>query len=303
MTLLAAPFDVSTRPAATVRKYSPDAIRRTPRKVLYRKRERCSIIRERLVWLWTLLAAVVAIILPALLRDTLSLFSGAIFDVAEQPANETTLEISSNPSFAIEAPRTFAPETNLLPSISLPYHGNILGAKSLLGEENVALLDTLQQWSPTLEHAIGLSLTELSLTKLAESVRQTKGKNARVISRLARVTVYWPEEGDFYTKNRKSSTGVRLRDGHCAVDPKVIPYGSLVKVPGVGSLVAVDTGGAVTSRRAARLTGRTREQRSAIVIDIFCSSRSKALALIKRVKHFAVISWQRPERTAQLRSK
>jgi hypothetical protein len=127
-----------------------------------------------------------------------------------------------------------------------------------------------------------------------------KGKNADLASRLARVTVYWPDEGDFYTRNRKSSTGVCLNDGHCAVDPKVIPYGSVVNVPGVGRLVAVDTGKAVISRRAARTTGRTREQRSAIVIDIFCSTRTKAKALIKRVKHFAVITWQQPERVAEL---
>jgi 3D (Asp-Asp-Asp) domain-containing protein len=80
----------------------------------------------------------------------------------------------------------------------------------------------------------------------------------------------------------------------------VIPYGSVVNVPGVGRLVAVDTGKAVISRRAARMTGRTREQRNAIVIDIFCSTRTKAKALTKRVKHFAVITWQQPERVAEL---
>jgi 3D (Asp-Asp-Asp) domain-containing protein len=130
--------------------------------------------------------------------------------------------------------------------------------------------------------------------------KRTKLSSPSKQSRLARITVYWPEEGDFYTRNRKSSSGIRLRDGHCAVDPKVIPYGSVVTVPEVGHLVAVDTGGAVKTKRASRVAGRTREQRNAIVIDVFCSTRAKAQALIKRVKHFAVVSWRPPDRITEL---
>ncbi len=112
-------------------------------------------------------------------------------------------------------------------------------------------------------------------------------------SRLARLTVYWPEEGDHYTHRRMSSTGVYLRDGHCAVDPKVIPYGSVVKIPGIGEYVAVDTGPAVVSRRAARSAGRSSHERNALVVDIFCSSRSKAQELQENAPEFAVITWYR----------
>lgn len=112
-------------------------------------------------------------------------------------------------------------------------------------------------------------------------------------SRLARLTVYWPEEGDHYTRRRLSSTGVYLRDGHCAVDPKVIPYGSVVKIPGMGEYVAVDTGPAVVSRRAARSAGRSSHERNALVVDIFCSSRSKAQELQENAPEFAVITWYR----------
>jgi hypothetical protein len=42
-------------------------------------------------------------------------------------------------------------------------------------------------------------------------------------STLARVTVYWRSEG---SGEHASSNGVRLREAHCAVDPKKIPYGS-----------------------------------------------------------------------------
>ena len=44
---------------------------------------------------------------------------------------------------------------------------------------------------------------------------------AREESILARVTSYWAGEGSSF-----ASTGRRLHSGHCAVDPKRIPYGS-----------------------------------------------------------------------------
>ena len=47
-------------------------------------------------------------------------------------------------------------------------------------------------------------------------------------STLARVTVYWRSEG---SGEHASSNGVRLREAHCAVGPKKIPYGSKVVFP------------------------------------------------------------------------
>ncbi len=87
--------------------------------------------------------------------------------------------------------------------------------------------------------------------------------------RLARVTAYWRDEGDYYTGRCLSATGVRLHDGHCAVDPNIIPYGSVVDIKGVGTFLAVDTGSAVISRTAAREGGQTSAQRHAIVVDLF----------------------------------
>lgn len=115
----------------------------------------------------------------------------------------------------------------------------------------------------------------------------------KIETHLARLTAYWPEEGDHYTKRRLSSSGVQLRDGHCAVDPKVIPYGSVVKIPGMGQYVAVDTGPAVVSRRAARQAGRTSHERNALVVDVYCSSRSKAEVFEANAPDFAVITWYR----------
>ena len=100
-------------------------------------------------------------------------------------------------------------------------------------------------------------------------------------SLLARVTVYWAQGGhgaDQYTCQHKSATGTRLRQGHCAVDPKKIPYGSRVVLPDGTSLSAVDTGTAVRNRKAARRSGRTNYERNAIVIDKFFETKRQALA-------------------------
>src|SRR5256885_12781613 len=91
-------------------------------------------------------------------------------------------------------------------------------------------------------------------------------------SLLARVTVYWARGGrgaDHYTRQHKSATGLRLHQGHCAVDPRKIPYGSRVLLPDGTTLAAVDTGSAVRNRKAARGSGRTAYERSAVVIDKF----------------------------------
>ena len=95
---------------------------------------------------------------------------------------------------------------------------------------------------------------------------------AREESILARVTSYWAGEGSEY-----ASTGQRLRAGHCAVDPKRIPYGSKIVFPD-GVCTAVDTGSAVVNRKAARLCGRTASQLKAIVVDRFFETKREAIA-------------------------
>jgi 3D (Asp-Asp-Asp) domain-containing protein len=89
---------------------------------------------------------------------------------------------------------------------------------------------------------------------------------------LARVTSYWANEG---ASGLYASTGRRLRAGHCAVDPKRIPYGSKVVFPD-RDCTAVDTGTAVVSRKAARLCGRTASQLKAIVVDRFFETKREA---------------------------
>ena len=123
-----------------------------------------------------------------------------------------------------------------------------------------------------------LSITFIFAFLLAASA------SAREQAMLARVTVYWPGEGQL----RACSNGARLRAGHCAVDPKRIPFGSHVLFPDA-TCTAVDSGPDVVNRRAARVTGRTVSQRDAIVIDRFFESRQAAMDWEGSHPHFMTV--------------
>jgi hypothetical protein len=112
--------------------------------------------------------------------------------------------------------------------------------------------------------------------------------------RLARVTAYWAAEGDYYTERCISATGVRLHDGHCAVDPSIIPYGSVVEIAGVGKFLAVDTGSAVINRTAAREGGKTSAERHAIVVDLFFEDREAGERFEAAAAKYVAISWWTP---------
>ena len=120
---------------------------------------------------------------------------------------------------------------------------------------------------------------------------------AREQSMLARVTVYWAGGGggsDHWTRQHRCATGARLRAGHCAVDPRRIPYGSKVRLPDT-TLLAVDTGSAVVSRKAARRSGRTALERSALVIDRFFETKQQALSWANRNPYFMLVQVSPPD--------
>jgi 3D (Asp-Asp-Asp) domain-containing protein len=124
---------------------------------------------------------------------------------------------------------------------------------------------------------------------------------ARENPTMARVTVYWARGGsgsDRWTRQHKCSTGARLREGHCAVDPRKIPYGSQVVFPDGTKLQAVDTGSAVRTRRAARLSGRTSVERNAIVIDRFFETKRQALTWARQNPMFVPVQIARPNYSA-----
>ena len=102
---------------------------------------------------------------------------------------------------------------------------------------------------------------------------------------LARVTAYWRAEG---CGLRAFSTGARLREGNCAVDPKKIPFGSQIIFDDLTGL-AVDTGPDVVNRRAARTSGRTATEKNAIVIDRFFETKEKAMSWMADHPHFVKV--------------
>jgi 3D (Asp-Asp-Asp) domain-containing protein len=110
-------------------------------------------------------------------------------------------------------------------------------------------------------------------------------------SAFARVTVYWHREG---SGANAAWNGARLRDGHCAVDPKKIPYGSQVVFRDAECL-AVDSGPDVVNRKAARVSGRSAAERNAIVIDRFFDTKQNALAWAKANPHFMVVQIRIPD--------
>jgi 3D (Asp-Asp-Asp) domain-containing protein len=110
-------------------------------------------------------------------------------------------------------------------------------------------------------------------------------------SALARVTVYWHSKA---SGANAAWNGARLREGHCAVDPKKIPYGSKVVFHDAECL-AIDSGPDVVNRKAARSCGRGAAERNAIVIDRFFDTKQRALAWAKANPHFMVVQVRTPD--------
>jgi 3D (Asp-Asp-Asp) domain-containing protein len=108
---------------------------------------------------------------------------------------------------------------------------------------------------------------------------------------LARVTVYWPSEG---SGRSAAWNGAQLRENHCAVDPKKIPYGSNV-IFDDAKCIAAGTGPDVVKRKAARWSGRTPGERNAIVVDRFFDSKQRALAWANAHPHFMIVRVQTAE--------
>ena len=102
-----------------------------------------------------------------------------------------------------------------------------------------------------------------------------------------RLTAYWVGQ-DEWTDALKSSSGRRLVCGvSCAVDPKIIPYGSKVTIKKTGrTFIAVDTGTAVKSRKAE--WWKPKKLRKPVV-DLFFKNEKDARKFLARTGRYVEV--------------
>lgn len=138
-------------------------------------------------------------------------------------------------------------------------------ARDNLTQTAEQMAQTLAQ-NPVFANSGQVNLQQLSSPKFS-------GNNTQGYKVAARITSYWAQGPgtDADTAQYKSSTGRRLQQGiSCAVDGSTILFGSTVDIPGVGTRLAVDTGGAVKGRVASG--GRLP------IVDVFFDTKQAAQA-------------------------
>lgn len=97
-----------------------------------------------------------------------------------------------------------------------------------------------------------------------------------------RLTVYWKSEDGWTRRGFTSTGGPLISYKTVAVDPKIFPYGSKIKLPELGlETVAWDTGSAVKSRKASKKMGRDDP-----VVDLYIENKKEALQFVKKNPYF-----------------
>ena len=129
--------------------------------------------------------------------------------------------------------------------------------------------------------AFAVVLTLLFSTSCAQ-VQPVDKKGKGVVKRVCLTT--YSKYDDRWTRRGLTSTGLPLECGKtCAVDPNVIPYGSNVVIPELGlEMRAVDTGGAVKSKKASRKRGEPNTP----VVDIYFERKSDARRFANEKPYF-----------------
>jgi 3D (Asp-Asp-Asp) domain-containing protein len=118
--------------------------------------------------------------------------------------------------------------------------------------------------------AIALAML-VSVPTLASNVMIEKEPKKPTKKLKVRLTAYWCGQ-DPDTSRFKSSTGYTLKSGRtCAVDPRIIPYGSTVVIDGK-EFKAIDTGTAVIAKKASH--GKLP------VVDLFYKTERQAMVAL-----------------------
>lgn len=82
---------------------------------------------------------------------------------------------------------------------------------------------------------------------IAEAMAATNSRG--LIAVYAMVSTAYTADSASATPTGRTATGIMARYGVVAVDPHVIPLGSQVFIPGYGTAIAADTGGAIIGNR------------------------------------------------------
>lgn len=103
-----------------------------------------------------------------------------------------------------------------------------------------------------------------------EPASKPENETGQARTMVAEVTAYTYGDGN---GNGLTATGTRPRPGICAVDPKTVPLGSVLYIPGYGYARAEDTGGLIKGN----------------CVDVFIPTREKALELGRQVTEIKIL--------------
>jgi len=134
--------------------------------------------------------------------------------------------------------------------------------------------------------SIGLATLLGGFTTVATAADETDASAQQSLSSkkmLVRVTYYGPDAK--WGNAISSTTKRRAAQGRtAAVDPAVIPYDSIIHLPGIGKLVAEDTGTDVKNRKASSGHGNIP------VIDVYVGSEDEAEKLSREMPETMVVT-------------
>jgi 3D (Asp-Asp-Asp) domain-containing protein len=144
--------------------------------------------------------------------------------------------------------------------------------------------------SPAWASAAGAAFPKTAASGSKNQPKERKTGKGKTFT--ATLTTYWAQGGgaDYWSKKGIGATGERLQAGvTVAADPRVLPYGTVIEIAGIGKRVVQDTGSHVVERLASRKRGVNYP-----VIDLYFENRSDALRFADRNEPFAEIRVLKP---------